>query len=56
MFFNVEACNLYKNEEKYETIVKSLRLLMQYNVYVEMLIEGSYSKEIDQNIFCLVES
>ena len=40
--FRFGPCNLYQEEEKREQIKAYLKLLAQFNVFLELGIEGSY--------------
>jgi len=53
--FRFEPCNLYQDEEKRSAIKDYLHLLSQFNVYMDLGIEGAYSNELKQNLFTLID-
>ena len=53
--FRFEPCNLYQDEAKRQMIKDYLHLLSQFNVHMELGIEGSYCGEMKQNLFTLID-
>jgi len=53
--FGLPATNLYKNSESLQKITKILHLLSQFNVYLDLGIEGNYYPSIKENVFTLVD-
>lgn len=53
--FNIQPCNLYSDEESLQKVMQYLNLLSQFNVYMDLLIEGGYYPHAMQNLFTLLE-
>ena len=54
-FFGFEPCNLYQEEEQREKIKQYLHMLCQFNVYMDLGIEGTYNGNLKENIFTLCD-
>ena len=55
LLFNLEPQNLYHSETAFEHITKCVKLLSQFNVYMDLAIEGSYYPALRQDLFLLIE-
>ena len=54
-FFGFDPCNLYQEEEQREKIKQYLHMLCQFNVYMDLGIEGTYNSNLKENIFTLCD-
>jgi hypothetical protein len=52
-FGGLQPTNLYRDNEAFEKVQKYLHLLMQFNIYVDVGLEGGYVQKLNRNIFCL---
>ena len=58
LFFNgVHPCNLYsaKNEQVLERIKLCVKLITQFNVALDLVVEGNFYPSLNQELFSLVE-